>query len=124
MATSIKVREYPDGTPFKLRDHHGAEQHAQYVAIDQAAAASVSSVASSTTSQTASASNASRRGWLAYNNSSAACYVKFGATASTASFTVIIGAGEFFEMPQPIYTGAIDVIWASQNGALLVTELS
>lgn len=126
MATSLGARNFdaPNDVPLKVRDHHGTTQHAQYVTIDQAAAASVSSVASSTSSQTASAANASRRGWLAYNSSSAVCYVKFGATASSSSFTVAIDAGGFYEMAQPIYTGVIDVIWASINGSLLVTELS
>lgn len=126
MATSLGARSFDDPTavPLKVRDHHGANQHAQYITPDQAAAASVSSVASAITNQTASAANSSRRGWLAYNNSSAVCYIKFGATASSSSFTVALDAGGYYEMPQPIYLGQIDVIWATANGALLVTELT
>lgn len=126
MASSLGARNFTEATavPLKVRDHGGDNEHTQYVTPDQADAAAVSSVASSTASQTASATNASRRGWLAYNKSTAVCYVKYGATATDESFTLAIDAGGWFEMPAPIYTGQIDVIWATANGSLKVTELT
>lgn len=91
------------------------------VAATTATLANVTSSASNTTLQ---ASNADRIGWACFNDSTAALFVKFGATASSSSFTVKIGAGGFYEMPIPIYTGIIDGIWVSANGAARVTELT
>jgi hypothetical protein len=62
------------------------------------------------------------RGRTVYNDSSAILYLKFGATASTTSYTVQIAAGGYFEFPQPAYGGLVDGIWASANGAARVTS--
>jgi hypothetical protein len=36
-----------------------------------------------------------------------------------------MAAGGFYELPQPVYTGRIDCIWASDaSGAMRITELS
>lgn len=95
------------------------------VPIDQsAAAATLANVSGSATSVTLQAANTARRGWTALNDSSAALYVKFGATASTVSFTVKVPAGGYFEMPKPVYTGVIDGIWDSAAGAVRVTEIT
>jgi hypothetical protein len=90
----------------------------------RASAASVASVASSASSVTLLASNANRRGAAFFNDSTAVCYLKFGATASTSSFTVRMAAASYYELPTPVYTGIIDGIWASANGAMRVTELT
>lgn len=86
--------------------------------------ATVTPVASSDTSVTLAASNTARKGLLIFNDSTAAVFVKFGATASAASFTVKLLAGEYYEFPRPIYTGVIAAIWVSANGNALVTELA
>ena len=61
-----------------------------------------------------------------YNDSSAVLYVKFGATASTSSFTVKLNAGDYFEFPRgrdgSIYTGVVHGIWSSATGSARVTE--
>lgn len=57
-----------------------------------------------------------------YNDSSAVLYVKFGATASTTSFTVKLLAGDYFEFPRPLYTGVVHGIWASATGSARLTE--
>jgi hypothetical protein len=49
-------------------------------------------------------------------------YVKFGAAASTTSYTVQIAAGGYYEFPQPVYCGEVDGIWASANGAARLTS--
>ena len=90
----------------------------------RASAATLSNVASSASNGALVAANANRLGLLVFNDSSAVLYLKYGETASTSSFTVKIAAGAYWEMPQPIYVGQIDGIWASANGAARVTELT
>ncbi|HYF46423.1 MAG TPA: hypothetical protein VD926_09460 [Acidimicrobiales bacterium] len=85
----------------------------------------MSSVDDSASSVTLSAANGIRQGWSCFNDSSEALYIKFGATASTTSFTVKVAAGAYYEMPEPIYCGVIDGIWAANStGAARITELS
>lgn len=86
------------------------------------ATATVTSVASSATTVSLFASNASRRGAAIFNESTTILYVKFGATASLTSYTVQVGAGGYYEIPQPCYSGAIDGIWAAANGSARLTE--
>lgn len=87
-------------------------------------AATLSNVASSATNVTVAASNANRRGLMLHNDSTAILYLKFGATASTTSFSVKIAADSYYEMSMPVYQGQIDGIWASANGAARITELT
>jgi hypothetical protein len=81
------------------------------------------SVASSASNVTLLASNASRKGATIYNDSNKTLYVKFGATASTTSFAVQLGAGSYMEVPFG-YTGIIDGIWTSVNGSARITEFT
>ncbi len=85
---------------------------------------SVTQVASSASSVTLKASNASRRGLSIFNDSTQTLYLKLGATASTTSYTVQVPSQGFYELPQVVYTGVIDGIWASANGNAYVTEIS
>lgn len=82
----------------------------------------VSRVSSSATSVTLQAANAARRLVTIFNESTSVLYVKFGAAASLTSYTVQISAGGYYEVPGS-YTGIIDGIWASVNGAAQVTEV-
>lgn len=89
---------------------------------------SQSSVASSATSVTLLASNANRLGATIYNDSTAILRVKLGASASSSSFDVALGAvssgiGGYFEVPYQ-YTGIIDGIWDSANGNARILELT
>lgn len=91
----------------------------------QASSATVAQVASSASNVTLLASSSARKGCIVFNDSTAALYMKFGATASTSSFTVKIAAGGYWEMaftPHGIYYGIIDGIWASANGNAYVTS--
>lgn len=91
----------------------------------RSATATLSNVASSASSVSLLASNASRKGATIYNDSTQSLYVKFGATASATSFTVLILAAGYYELPTTsVYTGAIDGIWAGANGSARITELS
>lgn len=89
-----------------------------------ASAANVANVAAATASTVIVASNANRRGLLVFNDSTANLYLKYGTGASATSFTVPLGPGGFFEMPEPTFTGAIEGAWSAANGAARVTELT
>lgn len=92
------------------------------VAVD-ADSATTSNVNSSATSVTLLAANPGRVSAYVFNDSTQVLYLKFGATASSTSYTVQIAAGGYYEFPMPIYTGIVDGIWASANGAARITEL-
>ena len=89
----------------------------------RAGAVTLSNVSSSVSSGTLLAANGDRIGVLVVNDSTAILYLKYGATASASSYSVKMEPGSYWEMPQPIYTGIIDGIWASANGAARITEL-
>lgn len=70
------------------------------------------------------AANASRKGAILYNDSSNACFVKFGATASSTSFTIKLTSQTFYELIKG-YTGVVEGIWQnSANGAMRITEFT
>lgn len=86
---------------------------------------SVTSVAASASNVTLLASNASRRAATVFNDSASAnLYLKLGATASTTSFTTIIGPNGYYEVPTPAYTGIIDGIWDAAVGNARITEVT
>jgi hypothetical protein len=89
----------------------------------RASSATLTNVAGSATTVTLLGSNAARIGAYLFNDSSAALYVKMGATASATSFTVKVAAGGYFELPHPCYTGILDGLWDSATGAARVTEV-
>lgn len=88
-----------------------------------AGTATLTNVAASITSVTVLAANASRLGAIIVNDGTAVLFAKFGATASSTSFTVRIPAGGYYEIPFG-YTGIIDGIWTVANGSARVTELT
>jgi hypothetical protein len=89
-----------------------------------ATTATLANVASSATNVTLVSSSTSRKGLIVHNDSTQIVYVKYGATASTSSYTYKIPADATWEMPSPIYTGQVDAIWASANGNARTTELT
>jgi len=89
-----------------------------------ASAATLTNQTDQATNVTLCASNAARKGLIVYNDSPSTMYLKYGATASATSFTVKIPADGYWEMPDPVYTGQIDVIWSSDStGSARATEL-
>ena len=87
--------------------------------------ATLTNVASSASNVTVVAANSSRRALIIVNDSTAILYLKFGATATTSSYSIKLIAGATYETPvSHIYTGIIDGIWAAANGAARVTELT
>ena len=89
----------------------------------RSSAAMVASVAASATNVTLLGSNGSRVGFAVYNDSASVCYLKFGATASSTSFTVLLSAGSYYEYAgHGVYTGQVDAIWATATGSARVTS--
>lgn len=85
----------------------------------------LANVSGSATSVTLFASNGQAERRFVYNDSTATLYLKYGATASATSFTVLIPAGGYFEAPMPMrYTGVVDGIWTSATGTARCTEVS
>lgn len=84
--------------------------------------ATLANVASSASSVVLFAAAGGAKGRTVWNDSTAVLYLKFGATASTTSYTVQLSAGAFYEFPQPLYGGLVHGIWASANGAARTTE--
>ncbi len=84
--------------------------------------ATLTNVASSASSVTLFAANGSARGRAIFNDSTAVLYVKFGATASTSSYTVQLASNGYYEFPQLIFGGRVDGIWAAANGNARLTE--
>lgn len=70
------------------------------------------------------ASNATRRGFILYNDSTQPCYVAYAATATTSAFTIRMSANSLYESPIPCYRGDISGIWNVAVGAMRVTELT
>ena len=86
-------------------------------------AAMVASVAASATNVTLRGAVAGRVGFSIYNDSTAVCYIKFGATASSTSFTVLLSSGSYYEYAgHGVYTGQVDAIWATATGSARVTS--
>lgn len=82
-------------------------------------------VPASVTNVTLLAANANRKGFIIVNDGNQSLYVKFGATATTTSYTVKLTSGQTYESPSGIvYTGIIDGIWNVANGNAYVTELT
>lgn len=84
--------------------------------------ATTANVSGSASSVTCLASNTARRGATIFNDSTAQLYLKYGATASTSSFTVRVEGGGFYALSEADYNGVIDCIWSSATGAARVTE--
>lgn len=91
-------------------------------AITGKSVATLANVDSSATSVTLFAADGTTVARAVYNDSAAVLYLKFGATASTTSYTVQLAAGAYYEFPQPLYTGRVDGIWASADGAARTTR--
>ena len=85
-------------------------------------AATLANVASSNSSVSLWAAAASAKGRTVFNDSTQVLYLKYGTTASSSSYTVQLAAGAYYEFPQPVYSGAVDGIWASANGNARLTS--
>jgi hypothetical protein len=110
--------------PFVLLDANGDQITTFTSSLSSASTSSLSNVVASASSTAILASNASRKGATLVNDSTATLYLKYGATASTTSYSYQVPPGGTWEMATPPYTGAIDGIWSSATGNARVTELT
>lgn len=95
------------------------------VAEQKASTATLSNVNDSGSNQDLLAANANRLGVMIVNDSDQDLYLKYGNAATATSYTAVLPAGSYWEMPKPIYTGDIDGIWAADGtGAARITELT
>lgn len=101
----------------------GVEADGSIHVVQKAQTATLANVSSSATSVTLLAANNARKAAEIYNDSTQICYVKFGTTASSTSFTVPLAASAYYEIPGG-YVGRIDGIWVSANGNARVTEIT
>lgn len=100
------------------------------VTANKVATPTLTNVAASASSVTLLSATSTRRQVILVNDSAAICYVKFGTTASTSSYTVQMPAiasgvaSHLFIDENPVYTGRIDAIWASATGNMRITEIA
>lgn len=92
--------------------------------IAQPTTGTVTSVACSTAVATALALNTTRLGASFWNNGNANVYLRLGAGATVALFTVRISNKGFYELQFPAYTGIVTAITSAGAATLLVTELT
>ena len=85
--------------------------------------ATPSTVAASTTSVELLAANPARKGAQFWNTSPSTLFVKLGSAASATSYSFQMGTGDYYEVPYG-FTGAIDGLWQSAIGNVLITELT
>lgn len=117
-----------NATPSSVSDGQAvdlwADQQGRQNIVQKTPTATLTNVSSSATSVSILAANTARVGAAIYNDSTQVLYLKFGATASTSSFTVKMASGAYYEFPLPVYTGAVDGLWSSANGYARITELT
>jgi hypothetical protein len=86
--------------------------------------ATLSNVSASASSVTLLAVNTNRKGFVIVNDGIRNLLVKLGATASSTSFTYVVGGGGTLEFYDFVYTGVVDGIWDIVNGSARVTEFT
>lgn len=82
------------------------------------------SVAMTGTSATLIAANANRIGLIVYNPLSVALYLRFENADAAAVQSVVLAAGDIYEMPRKYYSGIVKGALASGSGNVFVTELT
>lgn len=101
--------------------------------MTKAVAAGVTTCATATPTITASialistqvvASNPARKGLVIYNNSANSVYLTYGPVSTSNACTRILTTFAQWDMPSPIYTGAISGVRNAGLGTLVVTELT
>ncbi len=85
------------------------------------ATSTLTNITSNVANQTALAANANRLGADFFNDSDTKCYLKYGATASATSASVVVLPGQTWTLAVGEYSGQVDVIWISDTGAAAPT---
>jgi hypothetical protein len=68
------------------------------------------------------AANSDRKMVAIFNDSGAVVYFKYGAAATTTSFSFRMANNEYYEFPQPVYTGSLHAIRGAGSGNVHITE--
>ena len=89
-----------------------------------ARSATLANVSASATSVALFPANGGVEARTVHNDSAATLYLKYGATASTTSYTVKIPADGYFEFPRPVFEGLVHGIWSSATGTARTTEVA
>ncbi len=83
----------------------------------------ITAIPSSTTVVTIAPAKPGRLGCSIFNDSTATLTLAMKAGASASVKSLVMGAGDYFEVPEG-YRGIITGLWASVNGNAYVTEYS
>lgn len=78
----------------------------------------------STTASNPITVNANRKGLTIFNTLSVDVFVDIADTVAANNYMFKLPAGSFYEMPEPIYTGALWLICASGTGSVEIREFS
>lgn len=92
------------------------------IAFDRPSTCVVTQSSVTTANVTLEASNASRRQLTIFNDGTMNLFVKFGAVATVADFSVRLSAKGFYEFQAPVYTGIVDAIRSAGTGNVYTSE--
>jgi hypothetical protein len=124
------VKDYANANPVTvvLVDTAGDPYVASGSAATPPATAARTQVADSAVAVSLIASNASRKGLVITNDSSARLFVGYGTVdPTTTNYTFVLLSGQTWEMtPANVFTGQLKGIWESDpnDGAARITELT
>jgi hypothetical protein len=98
----------------------------QPVSYGPAATAVVTPVPAKATTTLILAANPSRKAVIIFNDAVTPLYIKFGDSVSGSDFSVKLQGQEYYELPQPVYSGDLTGVWDGTvpTGFARVTELS
>jgi hypothetical protein len=100
------------------------------IAEDQPDTSAVGQIgAAAVTTTLLAAGTTTRKGVSIFNDSPDALFIRLGAGATAADFTVRLLQNDFYEVPEPVYIGIITGIWVQAgvppvSGTAFVTELT
>lgn len=129
-AIKATVRDYLNSNPLAvvLTDTSGDPYVASGSTSTPPATATRSSVADNAVAVSLIAANASRKGLVITNDSSARLFVGYGTVdPTTTDYTFVIYSGQTWEMkPDAVFTGQLKGIWETDpnDGAARITELT
>lgn len=101
---------------------YGTDDNALVALPNQTTTATTSPVACLAAEFTIFNANSNRKAASISNTTGAFTYVKFGTGASSTSHKVTLATGEYYEFPQPCYTGVVTGRSVSASGSLYVSE--
>lgn len=90
----------------------------------QSSSAAITSVTAAAANTALLGADGTRKGVIITNDSTANLKLAYGSPATATNFSVLIAPGGYWEMPAPVYLGALNGIWDAANGAARITELT